>query len=148
MNENKVKVIEQAIVCRLHWIIFLRPLMIMFIPILMAYLGVHQRHVFLVFASISLIWFISEIIHYVFTFMTIQTKNVILQSGFFIQQTIDIPLAKIESIDIRQSLIGTIFNYGDLLITGSGGSRQTINCIQSPLTCRRYIEQFMHAANE
>jgi uncharacterized membrane protein YdbT with pleckstrin-like domain len=146
MSENKV--IEQPIICRLHWIIFLRPLLILLIPILMNHLGVYQRHIFLTFAAISVIWFVSEIIHYVFTFMTIQSRNVILQSGFLIQQTIDIPLAKIESIDIRQSLIGTILNYGDLLITGSGGSRQTMYCIQNPLTCRRYIEQFMHAAHE
>ena len=61
-----------------------------------------------------------------------------------VRQTIDIPLAKIESIDIRQTILGSIFNYGSLIITGTGGTRHMINYLAKPLTCRRYIEQLMH----
>lgn len=134
--------------CRLHWIIFLKPLSIILIPILMAYIGIHQKYVPIIFLVIALGWFISEMIRYIFTYLTIKPKNVIFQTGFLIQQTIDLPMRKIESIDIRQTLIGTIFNYGDIVITGSGGTQQIIQSIESPLTCRRYIEQYMHADEE
>ena len=56
----------------------------------------------------------------------------------------DIPLNKIESIDIRRSLLGSLLQYGTLVITGTGGSRQLVNFLDKPLTCRRYIEQLMH----
>jgi uncharacterized membrane protein YdbT with pleckstrin-like domain len=146
MNEQKL--IEQAQVCRLHWIIFLRPLLLLLIPLGMSYLIGFQVHIFLSFVLIAGVWFISEVFRYLFSYLIIQPRNVILQSGFFIQQTIDLPLMKIESIDIKQSLIGTVLNYGDILITGSGGSKQILHCIQNPLTCRRYIEQNLHAVHE
>ena len=60
------------------------------------------------------------------------------------RQTIDIPLSKIECIDIRQSILGSFLDYGSLVVTGTGGSRQVINYLAKPLTCRRYIEQLMH----
>lgn len=139
---------EQGFTCRLHPIIFLKPLALLLIPLLMTYLGFFQYLAILAFVMVAGIWFCMEMIHYVFTWISIQPKNVILQSGFWVQQTIDLPLQKIESVDIRQTLFGTLFNYGDIIITGSGGTRQMLQCIRQPLTCRRYIEQYLHAHHE
>ena len=69
----------------------------------------------------------------------------VIQSGFLVQQTLDFPMQRIESIDIRQTIIGALFNYGDIVITGSGGTQQVVVAIEHPLTCRRYIEQNLHA---
>ena len=60
------------------------------------------------------------------------------------RETVDIPLSKIESIDIRQSILGSLFQYGSLVITGTGGTRQSMGYVSKPLTCRRHIEQLMH----
>lgn len=68
----------------------------------------------------------------------------ILRTGMLVRQTVDIPLSKIETIDIRQSIIGSILRYGSLVITGTGGTRHVMNFLDKPLTCRRYIEQLMH----
>lgn len=140
--------IEQAYTSRLHPIIFLKPLFLLLIPLIMTYLGLVQYMAILAFVLVSIIWLGMEMIRYAFTWISIKPYHVILQSGFWVQQTIDLPLKKIESVDIRQTLIGTIFNYGDILITGSGGSRQMLHCIRSPLTCRRYIEQYLHANHD
>jgi uncharacterized membrane protein YdbT with pleckstrin-like domain len=61
-----------------------------------------------------------------------------------IRKTLDIPLNKIESIDIRQSILGSLLRYGTVVVTGTGGSRQMVSYLSKPLTCRRYIEQLMH----
>ena len=61
MNEQKL--IEQAQVCRLHWVIFLRPLMLLLVPILMGRLVGFQAHIFLTFVLIASAWLISEIFH-------------------------------------------------------------------------------------
>lgn len=139
---------QKAYTSRLHPIIFLKPLSLLLIPFLMTYMGFIQWSAIIVFLLVTVIWLGMEMMRYAFTWISIQPHHVILQSGFWVQQTIDLPLKKIESVDIRQTLIGTIFNYGDILITGSGGSRQMLHCIQSPLTCRRYIEQYLHANHE
>jgi uncharacterized membrane protein YdbT with pleckstrin-like domain len=130
--------------CRLHWIIFLRPLFLLLIPALVTYLGLYSLEAWLAFILIVAVWLLSEMVKYMFTVVTIKPNNVIIQSGFLIQQTLDFPMRRIESIDIRQTIIGAIFNYGDIVITGSGGTQEVVAAIEHPLTCRRYIEQNLH----
>jgi uncharacterized membrane protein YdbT with pleckstrin-like domain len=84
-------------------------------------------------------------VRYHYTSLLIKPRGIVLQTGFWVQQTIDLPMRRIESIDVTQTLFGTLFNFGDIIITGSGGTRQVIGPIENPLTCRRYIEQYLHA---
>ncbi|CDZ75840.1 Bacterial membrane flanked domain protein [Legionella massiliensis] len=129
---------------KLHWILFIGPVILacfaMFIGI-----EIHQlKEVALLFVVFSLAWIFMTWVNYHFSSLTIKKKQVILRTGMMVRKTIDIPLAKIESIDIRQSIVGSIFHYGTLIITGTGGTRHMIGFLDKPLTCRRYIEQLMH----
>ena len=133
---------------RLHWVIFLKPFIVLIFPVIFQSLGMHNNHALLIFLGLFAAWLVAELVRYIFTTLTIQTHNVIYQTGFIIQQTIDIPMHKIESIDITQSIIGSLLNYGDIIITGTGGTRQVVKAIEHPLTCRRYIEQLMHGHRE
>lgn len=140
-NDNDTNIVYFA---RLHWIIFIGPILCFLVSLgLVVYLEV-LRQLFLIFAAVSLLWIALTWVTYYFSSLTIKKKQVILRTGVIVRQTIDIPLSKIESIDIRQSILGSIFRYGMLMITGTGGSRQVVNYLQRPLTCRRHIEQLMN----
>ncbi len=129
---------------RLHWILFVWPVLFFF-AMLYVGLNVYPFHdVGLVLAFVGLVWAAMVSINYSVSSLTIKKNHVILRTGFLVQQTLDIPMTKIESIDIRQSILGSILQYGQLVITGTGGTRQYINYINKPLTCRRYIEQMLH----
>ncbi len=132
---------------RLHWIIFFWPLLILFLLILMAVcIDVYPFEVLVLFSmGFMLIWAGTMALTYHFSYLIIKQKHLILCSGILIRQTIDLPLNKIESIDVRQSIFGSIFGFGSLMITGTGGTQPSIHYIRKPLTCRRYIEQLMHA---
>ena len=129
---------------KLHWIIYLNPILLLGIPLLFSFLGLYQPMVIGIFVIISLGWGIAEYIRYQFTSLTVKPRQVVFKTGVLVQQTIDLPMGKIETIDVRQTIVGTLFNYGDIIITGSGGSRQVMGPIASPLTARRYIEQFLN----
>lgn len=129
---------------RLHWILFLWPVVLL---CLATYLGMSftpLRPVAGFIAAFALLWGIMFWMTYQFSLLTIKKKQIILRTGILVRQTVDIPLNKIESIDIRQSLLGSMLHYGSLVIIGTGGSRQSINFLSKPLTCRRYIEQLLH----
>lgn len=129
---------------RLHWILFLWPVVLTCIAMLLGIEVSQLKEVALLFVVFSLIWIAMTWVTYHFSSLTIKKRQVILRTGMLVRQTIDIPLAKIETIDIRQSLFGSIFGYGTLIITGTGGTRHMIDYLDKPLTCRRYIEQLMH----
>ena len=129
---------------RLHWIIFSGPVLAFLICCFVA-LSVHfLQELALIFAAFSILWIGMTLVTYYFSSITIQKKQVILRTGVLVRKTVDIPLTKIETIDIRQSIIGSLFKYGTLIITGTGGTRHFVNYLQQPLTCRRYIEQLMN----
>ncbi len=129
---------------RLHRILFFWPTLFLFIAL---FIGIFfDRFLFpsSMVVLLALIWGGMVWLTYHFSALTIKKKQVILTTGILVRQTIDIPMNKIESIDIRQSVLGSILQYGSLVITGTGGTRQYINYLDKPLTCRRYIEQSMH----
>lgn len=139
MNDSNI--VYQA---RLHWILFFWPAVFLCLALWLAVEFVQLRPLAAFIGAFSLLWGLMFWMTYQFSILTIKKKQVILRTGLFVRQTTDIPLNKIETIDIRQSLLGSIFQYGLLVITGTGGSRQAINYLSKPLTCRRYIEQLMH----
>lgn len=139
MAENSV--VYQA---RLHWILFVWPMVLFLFAVILGVKLPQLEIPALLLAGVALIWEFIVWITYQFSLVIIKQKQVVLCSGIFVRKTVDISLEKIESIDIRQPILGTIFQYGTLIITGTGGSRQLINHINKPLTCRRYIEQIMH----
>ena len=129
---------------KLHWIIFVWPVVLLFGGMILGLEFWQLKEVSIFLVLFALAWGLMTWVNYRFSSLTIKKGQVILRSGFLVRQTIDIPIAKIESIDIRQSVGGSIFQYGFLLITGTGGTRNSINHIAKPLTCRRYIEQLTH----
>ncbi len=139
---TKSNVIYQA---KLHWILFFWPILLLVGAVILAIKFEQIRFLGSFLGIFSLAWIGVTWITFHFSSLTIKQKQVILRTGMLVRQTIDIPIAKIESIDIRQSLVGSILQYGLLIITGTGGTRHRIDYLSRPLTCRRYIEQLMHS---
>ena len=137
---------EKAIVyfARLHRIIFFWPILLLLAMIYVFFAFPDFEVPTLIFIGISGIWLLMTWVNYYFSSLTLKENQVILRTGLLIRKTVDIPLNKIESIDIRQSILGSIFRYGSLEITGTGGTRNLINYLCRPLTCRRQIEQLMY----
>ena len=139
LSENNI--VYQA---HLHLILFLWPILLLCGTAYLAIAYPQLRMPSYILGLCALLWLVVTGLTYLSSYLIIKNKQVILCTGILMRQTIDIPLSKIECIDIRQSIIGGLLDYGSLVITGTGGSRQVIDFLNKPLTCRRYIEQLMH----
>lgn len=71
------------------------------------------------------------------TELAITDKRVIAKFGFIRRSTIEINLHKIESIQVEQGLLGRIFNYGSLVVSGGGTPQAPIPGIRDPLAFRK-----------
>lgn len=134
-------VIYQA---RLHGVLFFWPVMLALLGLVIGTQFYQFKEIGLIIFIFGLIWVAMTWVTFHFSSLTIKKMQISLRRGMLVRETIDIPLSKIESIDIRQSVLGSLLGYGSLFITGTGGTRYLMNFLVHPLTCRRYIEQLMH----
>jgi uncharacterized membrane protein YdbT with pleckstrin-like domain len=66
--------------------------------------------------------------------------RVVHKTGFITRRTVEMSLDKIASVDVYQSILGRIFNYGDVTVKGMGeDSWERIETIASPLDFRSHI---------
>jgi uncharacterized membrane protein YdbT with pleckstrin-like domain len=65
--------------------------------------------------------------------------RVVHKTGFISRKTFEMSLDKVESVDVNQSILGRMFDYGDVTIMGVGEGKETITTIASPLSFRNSI---------
>lgn len=69
----------------------------------------------------------------------VTSLRVVHKEGFIKRRTFEMSLDKVESVDVNQSILGRILNYGDVTIRGVGEGVETITTIASPLAFRNHI---------
>jgi uncharacterized membrane protein YdbT with pleckstrin-like domain len=65
--------------------------------------------------------------------------RVVHKTGFIKRQTFEMSVDKVESVDVNQSILGRIFNYGDVTVLGVGEGGKTLDMIAAPLSFRNSI---------
>jgi uncharacterized membrane protein YdbT with pleckstrin-like domain len=70
----------------------------------------------------------------------VTNKRVIIKLGVLTTRSIELLLTKVEGIAVEQSLSGRIFGYGGIVVTGSGGTKEPFEGIQSPLDFRQAVQ--------
>ncbi len=70
----------------------------------------------------------------------VTTRRVVIKLGVFNTRSIELLLPKIEGIEVTQTLPGRVLGYGQIIVTGSGGTRETFAGIQSPLRFRQAVQ--------
>jgi uncharacterized membrane protein YdbT with pleckstrin-like domain len=70
----------------------------------------------------------------------VTNKRVIIKLGVLSTRSIELLLPKIEGIEVLQSFGGRIFGFGEIIVTGSGGTKEMFDGIQSPLDFRQAVQ--------
>lgn len=71
----------------------------------------------------------------------ITNRRIIIKTGFIARNSFEMNLSKIESVNVEQSIMGRILNYGSITIIGSGGTRETFHNIAHPLKFRKSFQE-------
>ncbi|MEO8158755.1 MAG: PH domain-containing protein [Betaproteobacteria bacterium] len=88
------------------------------------------------FGAGLLLWLWAWIV-YATTELAITNKRVIAKTGLIQRRTIEMFLEKIESIQVDQSVLGRMFNFGSVIISGTGVHSAPFRNISDPLTLRK-----------
>lgn len=83
---------------------------------------------------------IYEFLRLKYTEQGLTNKRIILKTGIISRKTQEMKLKAIETVEINQSIIGRIFGFGTIKITGRGISDFLFKLIDDPMTVKRQIE--------
>lgn len=98
--------------------------------------------------GLGLIFWAMAFIRYKTTELAFTNKRVIAKFGFISRQTIELNISKVESIQVNQGILGRIFNFGTLVISGAGNPQAPIPGISDPMSFRRAFMESQDSAGE
>ena len=78
------------------------------------------------------------------TELAITNKRIIAKFGFINRSTVELNLSRVESLQVHQGLLGRIFDFGSILVSGAGNPQAPIPGMADPLEFRK---RFMEATD-
>lgn len=116
VNNNLIKDERVVYEARLHWIIF-----------------VSFRAIFTLFIAPLIDKLTSEFV--------ITNKRIVIKVGLISRRTLELNLSKVESVNVDQSILGRILDYGTIIVIGTGGTRESFADLAAPLEFRKQFQQ-------
>jgi uncharacterized membrane protein YdbT with pleckstrin-like domain len=128
---------------RLHWLLFLGPVLLTIIVLFpiacLLASGTWRSYAWIPF-GLGLLIIFSAFIKRKSSDFAVTNKRIMMKVGVFRMRSIELLLSKVEAIVVDQSLLGRIFGFGNIMVTGSGGTKETFSHIQAPLEFRRAVQ--------
>jgi uncharacterized membrane protein YdbT with pleckstrin-like domain len=128
---------------RLHWKLLVWPLLFALATVLLMPALLWQgywNNLALIAPGVGLLVLLAAIIRRQSSDFAVTNKRVMMKLGVFSTRSVEILLSKIEAIAVHQSLLGRMFDYGDIVVTGTGGTEESFSNIQGPLELRRAVQ--------
>ncbi len=71
-----------------------------------------------------------------------------MKKGLFRRQILEIFLARVESVYIDQNILGRIFNFGTIVVSGTGGTKNIFTYIPKPIKFRNLVQDRLIRKND
>jgi uncharacterized membrane protein YdbT with pleckstrin-like domain len=131
---------------RLHWVIFLGPLLLALVSLVAVLAGLYTGHPWIQIAGggvlvIAAIWAAPTLVLYLSTEFAVTNKRLIRKEGALRHSSRELHLSKIESVHVEQSLAGRMLGYGSMIVSGTGGLNHVFERIPHPLRFREAIQR-------
>jgi len=73
------------------------------------------------------------------TEIAVTNRRIIFKEGFISRKTVEMHMDKVESVDVEQSILGRVLNYGDVIVKGTGTGFEPLKSIAAPIELRNHI---------
>lgn len=75
------------------------------------------------------------------TEMAVTNRRVVVKTGLAARKTIEMLLAKVESIEVSETTMGRMLGYGTIVVIGTGGTSEPFHKVAHPLQFRNQVQQ-------
>lgn len=92
--------------------------------------------------GIGLLLILIFYLHYRSIEVAFTDRRLIAKYGFISRHTIELNIEKIESIQVQQGILGRVFNYGSLIVSGAGNPQAPVPAVSDPMAFRRALLEY------
>jgi uncharacterized membrane protein YdbT with pleckstrin-like domain len=123
---------------KIHWSIFLPSLFTFIFGIYLSTMNpeANIKAIGIIAIIASIVLGLKALIFKTSTELAVTNKRVIAKTGLIKRDTIELNHSKVESYAVKQSILGRILGFGTITINGTGGVKNPIPNIDSPLEFR------------
>jgi membrane protein YdbS with pleckstrin-like domain len=132
----------------LHWIIFVRfgiMALVVFLfvglPFAIAVQAVLGSELGWFALPLAVLFLVPPTLAFASSELVITDRRVLIKTGIVRRQTLEMFISKIESIGVDQGFFGRMFDYGSVVVRGTGGFEQAFEAIAAPLEFRRVVQR-------
>jgi uncharacterized membrane protein YdbT with pleckstrin-like domain len=132
---------------RLHWIVFVRAFIVFAVGIVVMIYAQHlpeqaSRLVtligWLVIAISALLFLQAWFVRWI-TELAVTNHRVIYKRGFLNRHTVEMNMDKVETVDVDQSILGRMLDFGTIRVRGTGQGIERLERIATPIVLRNAI---------
>ena len=142
INNNLQSGEEIKYVAKLHFFLFVQPLVLLLIGALLASspkeISAMTHYAGLLILFFGLVSLVQRLLVKIGSSYAVTNKRVILKTGVISRRAVDLVLAKCEGLHIKQSVLARIFNFGTITVT-TGGASSSYPFIANLLAFKREI---------
>ena len=92
------------------------------------------------FLFIAALAFLVAWLRYSNSEFAVTTTRVIMKVGWLNTRSVELQLTKVEAIAVNQELLGRVFDYGTLVVGGTGGTKEAFTLIKDPIGFRQAVQ--------
>ena len=136
----------------IHWIVYWPGVVIALLAVVAYWLSDTRflpgiwRYASYALALVAVVLLIQQWFQWWVTEIAVTDRRVIYKKGLVRRQTNEMNMDKVESVQIDQSILGRMLDYGDVKILGTGEGFETLRTIASPIELRNSITGTTHKA--
>jgi uncharacterized membrane protein YdbT with pleckstrin-like domain len=130
----------------LHWLVYDRALAALAAAIVffiasrqVVQYGVIFQWIAVFFTACAVILFVPAWLRRLTTEIAVTDRRIILKRGLIQRHTIEINMDKVESVDVDQSILGRIFDFGTVTVHGTGTSIEPLRNVSAPIALRNAV---------
>ncbi|MEN9917314.1 MAG: hypothetical protein RLY40_1253 [Pseudomonadota bacterium] len=136
---NKTLLPDEKIIYRSHphWIVVFRSWTVLMLVTILLLIGSRPNLLAIIFFAVLLfVVCLSGLIVYYTSEFGITNKRIVMKSGFISRVAFEHSLDRIEGVEINQSIIGRILDYGTIRIRGVSGTNELFSAVGYPFRFR------------
>jgi len=129
-----------------HWSVLLWPLVIAIVVSAGAIVCLLQKNSDFLYVGAALLVVAAAVLAVAIvkrnaTEIAVTNRRVIIKSGWVHRRSLEIMLAKVESIGITEPFLGRMLGYGTVVIRGTGGTPEPFEKIADPSELRKHVHE-------